>query len=133
MYLLYFILIYINILFVLFLLKFVFWCYKASKNGKYFIYPEGRIFGVHIRYVKVRRAVPLNGSQSRSQRRFTKERSTPVVNRPRGSLGLEASNSNFLYRSPREGDGSPLQYSCLENFLTEEPGGLQLMGLKSRI
>ena len=28
----------------------------------------------------------------------------------------------------REGNGTPLQYSCLENLWTEEPGGLQSMG-----
>ena len=28
----------------------------------------------------------------------------------------------------REGDGTPLQYSCLENPWTEEPGRLQSMG-----
>ena len=28
-------------------------------------------------------------------------------------------------RSPGEGNGNPLQYSCLENPWTEEPGGLQ--------
>ena len=27
-------------------------------------------------------------------------------------------------RSPGEGNGNPLQYSCLENSWTEEPGGL---------
>ena len=27
-----------------------------------------------------------------------------------------------------EGNGNPLQYSCLENSWTEEPGGLQSMG-----
>ena len=36
-------------------------------------------------------------------------------------------------RSPGEGNGNPLQYSCLENPQTEEPGRLQSMGLqKSR-
>ena len=34
-------------------------------------------------------------------------------------------------RSPGEGDGNPLQYSCLENPWTEEPGGLQSMGSQS--
>ena len=29
-----------------------------------------------------------------------------------------------LERSPGEGNGNPLQYSCLENPGTEEPGGL---------
>ena len=29
-----------------------------------------------------------------------------------------------LGRSPGEGDGNPLQYSCLENPMTEEPGRL---------
>ena len=33
-----------------------------------------------------------------------------------------------LGRSPGEGNGNPLQYSCLENLMTEEPGGLQSMG-----
>ena len=28
----------------------------------------------------------------------------------------------------KEGNGTPLQYSCLENPWTEEPGGLQSMG-----
>ena len=35
-----------------------------------------------------------------------------------------------LGRSPGEGNGSPLQYSCLENSWTEEPGSLQAMGLQ---
>ena len=30
--------------------------------------------------------------------------------------------------SPGAGHGSPLQYSCLENAWTEEPGGLQCIG-----
>ena len=38
-----------------------------------------------------------------------------------GSLGLEASNSHFLYRSPGEGNGHPLQDSCLENFTDRGP------------
>ena len=33
-----------------------------------------------------------------------------------------------LVRSPGEGNGTPLQYSCLEIPWTEEPGGLQSMG-----
>ena len=35
-------------------------------------------------------------------------------------------------RSPGEGNGNPLQYSCLENSWPEEPGGLQSMGSKSQ-
>ena len=31
-------------------------------------------------------------------------------------------------RSPKGGNGNPLQYSCLGNSRTEEPGGLQSMG-----
>ena len=30
-----------------------------------------------------------------------------------------------LARSPKEGNGYPPQYSCLENPIAEEPGGLQ--------
>ena len=33
-----------------------------------------------------------------------------------------------LGRSPRGGYGNPLQYSCLENPMEEEPGGLQSIG-----
>ena len=33
-----------------------------------------------------------------------------------------------LGRSPGGGNGNALQYSCLENPWTEEPGGLQSMG-----
>ena len=33
-----------------------------------------------------------------------------------------------LGRSPEEGNSNPLQYFCLENPWTEEPGGLQSMG-----
>ena len=33
-----------------------------------------------------------------------------------------------LGRFPGEGDGNPLQHSCLENLMEEEPGGLQSMG-----
>ena len=34
-----------------------------------------------------------------------------------------------LRRSPGEGKGNSLWYSCLENLWTEEPGGLQSRGL----
>ena len=37
-----------------------------------------------------------------------------------------------LGRFPGGGHGNPLQYSCLENPWTEEHGGLQSIGLKSR-
>ena len=52
--------------------------------------------------------------------------------------GLGATGPNFKeflwkisssYKSVREGNGTPLQYSCLENPWTEEPGRLQSMGL----
>ena len=32
-------------------------------------------------------------------------------------------------RSPGGGNGRPLQYSCLENPMDREPGGLQSIGL----
>ena len=33
-------------------------------------------------------------------------------------------------RPPGGGHGNPIKYSCLENPLTEEPGGLQYIGLQ---
>ena len=35
-----------------------------------------------------------------------------------------------LGRYPGEGNGNPLQYSCLENSMDEEPSGLQSLGLQ---
>ena len=53
---------------------------------------------------------------------------------PCGSDGKESalpgSNPGLIPgsgRSPAEGHSYPLQYSCLENFMTEEPGRLQSM------
>ena len=34
----------------------------------------------------------------------------------------------WLGRCPGGGHGNPLQYSCLENLMTEEPGGLHSVG-----
>ena len=36
-------------------------------------------------------------------------------------------------RSPGEGNGNPLQYSCLGNSMDRGPGGLQSMELQSQI
>ena len=44
-----------------------------------------------------------------------------------GDLGLIPGSG----RSPEEGNDSPLQYSCLENFMDREPGGLQSMWLQT--
>ena len=38
-------------------------------------------------------------------------------------------NLLLMLKRFREGDGTPLQYSCLENPWMEEPGRLQPMGL----
>ena len=40
-----------------------------------------------------------------------------------GDAGLIPGSGRF----PGEGDGNPLQNSCLENSMTEEPGRLQSM------
>ena len=56
-----------------------------DKNGKYFIYPEGKIFGLHIRYVKIRRAMApewLTIKQSGSQGAHYK---ALIINLPRGA------------------------------------------------
>ena len=60
-----------------------------------------------------------------------------LIGLPCSSVGKEsACNAGDLGsipgsgRSPGEGNGNPLQYSCLENPWTEEPGGLQSTGLQ---
>ena len=50
-----------------------------------------------------------------------------VVKNPPANAGDMGSNPG-LGRSAGEGNGSPLQYTCLEIPWTEEPGGLQSMG-----
>ena len=53
-----------------------------------------------------------------------------VVKNPPANAGDEGSISG-LKRSPGEGNGNSLQYSCLEKIpWTEEPGGPQFMGLQ---
>ena len=53
----------------------------------------------------------------------------PVVKNFPANAG-DAGSIPELWRSPREVNGNPLQYSCLGNPWTEEPGGLYSMGLQ---
>ena len=50
-----------------------------------------------------------------------------VVKSPAANAG-DVGSIPGLGRSPGEGNGSPLQYPCLENPMDEEPGGLQSTG-----
>ena len=55
-----------------------------------------------------------------------------VKNPPANSGDVRATDSiPGSGRSPGGGDGNPLQYSCLQNPWTEEPGGLQSIGSQS--
>ena len=53
-----------------------------------------------------------------------------VVMKPPANAGDKIDNSSIpgLGRSPGEGNGNPLQNSCLENPRTEKPGRLQSIG-----
>ena len=60
-----------------------------------------------------------------------------VLGFPGGSDGKESvCNAGYLGlipglgRSPGEGNGNPLQYSCLENSMNREHGKLQSVGLQ---
>ena len=53
-----------------------------------------------------------------------------MVKNPPANAG-DADSIPGLGESPGEGNGNPLQYSCLENPWIEELGGLQSVGLKS--
>ena len=50
-----------------------------------------------------------------------------MVKNPPGNTGVESLIPGSGI-SPGEGNGNPLQYSCLGNPWTEEPGGPQSMG-----
>ena len=43
----------------------------------------------------------------------------------------EVGSISELGRTPGERNGNPLQYSCLENPMDREPGGLESMGSQS--
>ena len=47
-----------------------------------------------------------------------------------GKLRVDSGSIPGLGRFLGEGNGNPLQASCLKNPLTEEPGGLQSIGLQ---
>ena len=53
-----------------------------------------------------------------------------VVKNPLANAGeiKDAGSIPGSERSPGGGHGNPLQYPCLENPWTEEPGGLQSIG-----
>ena len=53
-----------------------------------------------------------------------------VVKNPLAGAGDARDTGSIpgLRRSPGEGNGNPLQYSCLENPWTEKRSGLQSMG-----
>ena len=57
-----------------------------------------------------------------------------VVKNPPANAGgaRDAGSIPGSGRSPGGGNGNPLQYSCLESPMEEEPGGLQSMGLQSQ-
>ena len=59
--------------------------------------------------------------------------STVVKNSPAnaGDIG-DAGSIPRLGRPPGEGNGNPLQHSCLENPMTEEPDRLQSTGSQSQ-
>ena len=49
-----------------------------------------------------------------------------VKNPPANARDIRGAGSTLgSGRSPGEGNDNPLQYSCLENLMEEEPGGLQ--------
>ena len=54
----------------------------------------------------------------------------PVVKNPPANAGNtgDAGSIPELRRSPEAGNGNPLQYSSLENYMYRESGGLQSMG-----
>ena len=55
---------------------------------------------------------------------------TRKIRPPSGQGNLEDHSqvTHCLRENTGKGNGTPLQYSCLENTQTEEPGGLQSMG-----
>ena len=51
-----------------------------------------------------------------------------VQNPPANAGDIRHGFDLLVGKIPGEGHGNPLQYSCLANLWTEEPGGLQSMG-----
>ena len=67
--------------------------------------------------------------ERRERAKKKKPDTTPLTELTPASAGdLDSGLIPGSGRSPGEGNGSSLRYSCLENPRTEEPGGLQSMG-----
>ena len=115
------------------------------KNGKYFICPEGKIFGVHIGYVKIKRAMAsvwLTIKQSASQEcftknffvkkqipLFTKERNALVMNMPGGApLDLRCPILISPTGSPEKEMANHCGILAWRISWTEGPSRLQSMG-----
>ena len=56
----------------------------------------------------------------------TLDGSVPANAGDSGNVGVIPGSGSSL----KEGNGTPLQYSCLDNLMAEEPGKLQSMGLQ---
>ena len=102
------------------------WTFRKSYDKKHFL----NLHGLEVNFL----LEPFNGLTF--QETLWKPWSIPV-SFPGGSVvkNLPANIGDMslisgLERSPGEGNGHPLQYSCLGNPTAEEPGGLQSMGLQ---
>ena len=83
----------------------------TSKQGPLLRFQPGWIWGMHY-YTTASQVVIV------------------VKNPPANAGGIRHMLTPGLGRSPGEGHGNPLQYSCLESSWTEKAGRLQSMGLQ---
>ena len=72
------------------------------------------------------KSVRINGTDLQIHSLFPGDSDSKEFTCNAGDLGLKLGSG----RSPEEGNDHPLQCSCLENSMTEEPGGLRPWGLK---
>ena len=73
---------------------------------------------------------PYSSIRNQGLRMLKASQAALVVKNPPENAGYIRGTGSIpgLGRLPGVGPGNPLQYSCLENPWTEEPGGLQTMG-----
>ena len=74
--------------------------------------------------------LPSMGSQSRTRLTWLSSSSSSMGAFPSSSVGKESVCYAGDLGSPGEGNGNPLQYSCLENSWTEDPAGFSPWGHK---
>ena len=101
------------------------------KMGNISFCPKGKIFGVHIRYVKIERAMAPEWLTNSLAVRSTLQGEAHSDNEHAQGPSLDLRHPILIspHRRTGEGDSNLLQYSFLENFIDKGPWRATVHGI----